>query len=101
MWQIKRIASWTRREEESTKSLCIWTKSKYKRRSRKEEVFISYQRSLNVFREERIKRTQDIAENAAAEIRDSNEVVLLQNDSKPNRKNGVNFLWSTDSLHPS
>ena len=26
-------------------------------------------------REERIKRTQDIAENAAAEIRDSNEVI--------------------------
>jgi len=28
-------------------------------------------------REERIKRTQDIAENAAAEIRDSNEVNLF------------------------
>ena len=31
---------------------------------------------LILIREERIKRTQDIAENAAAEIRDSNEVLI-------------------------
>ncbi len=54
------------------------------------------------FREERIKRTQDIAENAAAEIRDSNEVRFSHVNRIStfffHRENGENYLWCINSL---